>query len=172
MMPAAPTLTLMRSSPTPGCSSCSVISLYRLQACRTKRPNGGSALMWGAGAPCLSRNWAWFYTPLLSASPSPVSLLPPAGLHLVLLDPFHWGARAMKNQQRSHQLPPPHALSSSPFTRPTAGCRGCPCARVFSGGLKAERRSAWIKCVCVRREGGEGTEGALSGGVLRPWLVL
>lgn len=60
-------------------SSCLAIRLYRLQACCTKRPNRGSALMWGAGGPGLG-----FKNPFSFTSP-PVSQLPPAVLHLVPL---------------------------------------------------------------------------------------
>lgn len=96
--------------------------------------------MWEAGLP-LSLN-----TPSSPLSPPvyPHSLL--LGSTLSLLGRFHWRAESVKNQQRSHPPPPP---STTPFTRPTAGCSSCPCTRVFSGGMKAEKRSAWIKCVCV-----------------------
>jgi len=163
-----PTLTPTPSNPIRRRSSCSVIRLYRLQACRTKRPNGGSALMWGEGRAGRGDAGPRFKYPLsfLLLLLCPRSLL--LGSTLSLLAPFCWWAGAMKNQQRSRQSPPP-SPPPAPFTRPTAGCSGCPCARVFSGGLKAER-STWIKCVGVG--GSEGTEGALSGGVPRTRLVL
>lgn len=112
MTPAAPTLTPPTSRPAPPCSSCSVLRLYRLQACRTKRPNGGSALMcgrWGEGRRGSAFKHPFSVFLLLLCPP-----LTPAGLHLVPLSPlFHWRVRAMKNQQRSHQTPPPKPTALS-----------------------------------------------------------
>lgn len=81
----------------------------------------------------------------------------------------------MKNQQRSHPYPPtprppPLPLQGPPPAAAIAHVRGY---LVGARKLKTEApgSNVWGGGVSVGG-GSEGTEGALSGGVLRPWLVL